>query len=344
MKNIVFPVLGLLVLFCCRADKPVSEIQEKSDDIISSRPIEQEWILDEDFVIPGKREGEYTLGGLITDLKIDSKGNILVLDKLEGCVRVFDDGGRYLRSIGKQGRGSGELTEAVAFALDPDGNIHIVQVMKHDRRNRRMNVFAHQGDLLRTMVLTEYVAQFFFTAGGGVLAKTIGHKGQEIAIYDKNMNKQRTLALLPPPKQIPSQKKRSVADFANHPDLLLGALNNRGFIYCESSDNKLSILDPYGEPLFVIEKSVEATDTSTRFILVDGDGEGNILAVSVHSGDSFFKTRKMFIEVFDDHGRFIHKTTTDAFGILKITEDAVFGLRFHEALPPDIVKFRQRIS
>ena len=51
----------------------------------------------------------------------------------------------------------------------------------------------------------------------------------------------------------------------------------------------------------------------------------------------------MFVDIYDEEGRYVHWITADAFAILKITKDAVFSLRFRDPHPPDIVKFKHNL-
>lgn len=145
--------------------------------------------------------------------------------------------------------------------------------------------------------------------------------------------KLRTIASFPAPK----------TPFRNRPVFLLGSLNGNGFVYADPTEHQLHVLDVHGEPRYVIEKDSLKLDLATHLVFLGGDAAGKIYAVRVPAGESFFKDRKMFIDVFDDEGRYTHRITLDAFGVLKITKDAVFGLRFRDPHPPDIVKFKYKM-
>ena len=359
MKKLIFPILGLLVLFGCKKDAPPPEPSEPPPLWMSgpSEPTamtiinpyqslngEREWTLDEELVIPGKREGEYTLGGLIRDLEIDGEGRILVLDRLNGCVRVFDGGGRYLRSIGRSEQDPGDMTEAEAFAVDTSGRIHIVHVPKYDIRGRVLTVFTPEGEVLRTLALEERIGPFDFASDGHIVARVWdGKNNQEIVLYDENMKRLKTIASYPAPKPAATDSRENSAAFAEKPGLLLGFLKAHGFVYSGPAEHHLNTLNSRGDPNYRIEKDSLKLDLDTHLVFLGGDAAGNIYAVRIPSDESFFKDRKMFVDLYDEEGRYNRKITADAFAILEITKDAVFGLRFRDPHPPDIVKFKHNL-
>ena len=361
MKKLIFPILGLLVFFGCKKDAPPPEPSPLDLPLLAlpgqSAPMgmtvinpylplegEGEWTLDEEFVIPGKREGEYTLGGLITDLKIDGEGRIFVLDRLNGCVRVFDGEGRYLRSIGRSERDPGDLTEAEAFALDPAGRIHIVHVPKHNIQGRVLSVFTPEGEVLKTLPLEERIGPFDFMSDGNILARVFdGTDKQEIVLHDENMKRLRTIASYPAPKRTAPESRENLVAFPEHPGLLLGFLNAHGFVYSGPAEHHLNTLNSRGDPNCRIEKDSLKLDLDTHLFFLGGDAAGKIYAVRVPSDESFFKAGKMFVDIYEEDGRYLRRIAADAFAILKITNDAVFGLRFRDPHPPDIVKFKHNL-
>jgi hypothetical protein len=363
MKKLIFPILGLLLVFGCQREAPPSKPPEPSEPpppwmsgtseptgmtIINpyqSLDGEREWTLDEEFVIPGKREGEYTLGGLIRDLEIDGEGRILVLDRLNGCVRVFDGGGRYLRSIGRSGRDPGDMTEAEAFALDSAGRIHIVHVPKHAIRGRALTVLTPEGEVLKTMPLEEHIGPFGFTSDGQIVARVLdANHNQDIALFDENLKRLKTIASYPAPKPTAPESRETLVSFPKHPGLLLGFLNAHGFVYSGPAEHHLNTLNSRGDPNYRLEKDSLKLDLDTHLTFLGGDAAGNIYAVRIPSDESFFKDRKMFVDIYDEGGGYVHRITADAFAILKITKDAVFGMRSRDPHPPDIVKFKHNLS
>ena len=60
-----------------------------------------------DLTIGGDTEDENYLLNSPSQVVVDSRGNILVLDSGEDHIKKFDSNGKYLITIGKRGRGPG---------------------------------------------------------------------------------------------------------------------------------------------------------------------------------------------------------------------------------------------
>ncbi len=77
----------------------------------------------------GKEEGEsWEMLANVTAVAFDRQNNLYVLDAGNYRVLVFDARGRFLRQIGKQGDGPGELSFALGLAIAPDGDVVIADM------------------------------------------------------------------------------------------------------------------------------------------------------------------------------------------------------------------------
>lgn len=83
--------------------------------------------------------------GRVGDIELDNDGNVYVLDRSGRVVQVFDEDGVFLRTIGRRGRGPGELENPVAVGWGPEGYLWIV-----DPGNGRYAVFDPLGELVAT--------------------------------------------------------------------------------------------------------------------------------------------------------------------------------------------------
>lgn len=63
--------------------------------------------------------------GRIADIEVGSEGTIYVIDQQASAVRVFDAGGSFVRSIGREGEGPGEFQRPGQIALSPDGGVWV---------------------------------------------------------------------------------------------------------------------------------------------------------------------------------------------------------------------------
>ena len=82
-------------------------------------------------------------------LAVDDAGLLYVLDVQDACVRVYDDQGAYLRSIGRRGQGPGEIGAAFSIVI-PTGSKTLVF---NDIRGRRLVFFSLDGVFERNVPL-----------------------------------------------------------------------------------------------------------------------------------------------------------------------------------------------
>lgn len=78
--------------------------------------------------------------GQIGDFTVDAYGRIYVLDRQAAEIRVFDESGAHVRSIGRKGSGPGEFRDAIGLDWDAQGRLWVV-----DPGNARYSVFDTAG-------------------------------------------------------------------------------------------------------------------------------------------------------------------------------------------------------
>jgi hypothetical protein len=84
-----------------------------------------------------------------TDVTWDPQGNIFISDGyINSRVAKYDKNGDWVKSWGMPGRGDSQLNTPHSIAADAQGNIYVA-----DRGNRRIQVFDHDGTLLRIMTI-----------------------------------------------------------------------------------------------------------------------------------------------------------------------------------------------
>jgi hypothetical protein len=102
----------------------------------------------EDLTIGADSVPEYQFGR-IGDLAVSAAGDIAAIDQLNGVVRVFDSTGRHRVSLGRPGRGPGELSRSA-------NGIYWVgaeSLLVLDPGERRYTMFAMDGQPVRTTPL-----------------------------------------------------------------------------------------------------------------------------------------------------------------------------------------------
>jgi sugar lactone lactonase YvrE len=85
----------------------------------------------------GQRDGEpYAFWGP-RDVAIGPDGNVYVSDTGNKRITIFDPNGRYLRALGGEGSGPGQLKEPVGIAFDPAGNLWVADTW--NQRIQKLN-------------------------------------------------------------------------------------------------------------------------------------------------------------------------------------------------------------
>jgi hypothetical protein len=107
------------------------------------------WTATVDLTIGADSGHEAYQFGRIGDLAITPRGDIAVIDQLAGTVRVFDREGTFVRSVGRPGRGPGELSRS-ANGIFPLGGVSLVGA---DPGERRLTVYAPDGAGANTIAL-----------------------------------------------------------------------------------------------------------------------------------------------------------------------------------------------
>jgi len=86
---------------------------------------------------------EYLLNRPV-ELRIDDKGFFYIMDWRDCHILVYDDSGKYVRTIGRKGQGPGEFMGLVYFDFLSDGHLFV-----NDGMNQRISIFDREGNHLR---------------------------------------------------------------------------------------------------------------------------------------------------------------------------------------------------
>ena len=89
-----------------------------------------------------------------TEVAIGMKGSVYVLDGANNKVKIFTRNGKFVRSVGRSGKGEGEFGYPVGMDIDAQGDIYIA-----DTGNRRIQVLDPNGNYLRKIDLSRWHAR-----------------------------------------------------------------------------------------------------------------------------------------------------------------------------------------
>jgi len=129
----------------------------------------------EDLVIGGDADDPNQSFYRVEDVAVDANGNIYVLESGNKRVQVFDQRGRYLRTIGSEGQGPGELQEPHGIIVAGDA------VVVPDLSNRRVNRWSLDGEYIGTSTMVRRTFAGLGLADGTILGGFIVyHREREI--------------------------------------------------------------------------------------------------------------------------------------------------------------------
>lgn len=173
------PAAGPFFLLVLAAISGCTDSKPGQSDAVVPR-----WRGTEDLAI-GSLKGEHKQFGAISGIASDRHGRIFIADADNHTIAVFDSGGHYLFSIGREGSGPGELKGPCCLALDAAGDLWV-----HDAFNSRYHRYAidDAGAMLRetrpTMGTTAAVwSKLTFDGAGrliGVVARPFPDRGMQM--------------------------------------------------------------------------------------------------------------------------------------------------------------------
>ncbi len=141
----VFVALSITTFACASGDYDTIVIDSAGVRLVTNHEVGEgwretpRWTVAQDLVIGGDSTMEHQFGR-IGDLAVSPNGDIAVIDQLNGVVRVFDRDGRFRRSIGRSGRGPGELSRSANGIFFLGESLLVL-----DPGEQRMTVFAPDG-------------------------------------------------------------------------------------------------------------------------------------------------------------------------------------------------------
>lgn len=123
----------------------------------------EEWTLElrSDVVIGGQSADAQSAFYEPTDLGVDGRGRVYVLDSGNSRVQVFEPDGAYLRTLGRSGEGPGDLRRPEGLWVYPDGEVVVA-----DTGNRRLQPYGASGEPLSPIGLDHLPMDVVGTADG----------------------------------------------------------------------------------------------------------------------------------------------------------------------------------
>jgi hypothetical protein len=97
------------------------------------------------------KEPENIIFFRLGDIATDSKNNIYILDKKEKFVYLFNEGGKFLKKIGRPGQGPGEFVRPCSIYIDLKDIIYVL-----DESQRRVEIFDSNANYIKSIKVINF--------------------------------------------------------------------------------------------------------------------------------------------------------------------------------------------
>ena len=195
---------------------------------------------------PDKEASYFPKGAM---LSVDGAGNLYVTDWGNRRVQMFDKGGAFVRTIGRQGQGPGEYMSAGYVHIEADGNVWV-------EGGPQWVVFSKDGLFLKNVVVSKFMRQKMLGPGGSFIGTTQpsaaqGDPKHELVKVESDGKTFRTIAEF---RGELSQAKRAISYHSYSNSIAFAPVGPDAFVYGFTDEYKLYVADFEGRTTLVIIK------------------------------------------------------------------------------------------
>lgn len=212
--------------------------------------------LEEDLVLGSESDDRY-LFYRVWDIKTDAQGNIYVLDSGANRIQKYDNNGKYLQSIGRQGQGPGEFERPIMMSLDKQDNLYVAEMAK-------IHTFDRGGKFVKTTTIPFFFMNFAPNSEGNfaVTGRVTSEAKQNLGVFilDADGEIRKKIAEFP---GLPLHETGMTISHDYSPQIRYAAVPDLGFIYGYNMEYKLYMADWSGKNVVTFDKE-EAIHSVSR--------------------------------------------------------------------------------
>lgn len=324
--GILLPVFSALIISCSQQNTKWRGTIEEVDGVTivknPKEPIYDEdvFVLEEELSI-GEAEGrEEYMFSRIRSVAVDDEERIYILDTTEAHVKVFDQKGKYIRTIGRDGQGPGEFQSPLVLSITSQNELVV-----EDFTNR-LSFFSLEGEFKRNLLTAKTGALGIdMDSEGNIIATVIVREKEnpryEIKKFDSELNYLHSLGSSP----LPSVTRNgfnpfmpSIRSDINYNDQIVTGYPEKYEIeiFDKSGNMIRKIIKDYDPIEISEEEKKEATESmppdikltipryhaAYRWLITDDEGR-----IFVRTFERVVNGEDYYHDIFDEEGRYIAK-------------------------------------
>ena len=85
-----------------------------------------------------------------THVRVNPDGQVIVMDKGDNCLYIFNEEGEYIKKVGQAGQGPGDLFKPMYLCIDEKGDIYV-----YEYGNRRISIFSADGKFTNSFRISD---------------------------------------------------------------------------------------------------------------------------------------------------------------------------------------------
>lgn len=225
--------------------------------------------LSKDLSIGVKSGDENYMFSEVSRVAVDFEGTIYIQDEKNGCIKTFDQQGKFIKSFGKKGQGPGEIQSYGRMSLSEDSLVIM------DISNARLTFFSKDGEFTRHVPIGKYRSPSAIVDSKGVIYGDILSFGDTPVIqlikFNSSFEPISTITTIEMPKQPP-------------PGILMERIyfkvrDDDSLVWGRTHKYEINILTSAGEPVKRIVKEfqpIEVTAGSLREVMQEKYPDRNI--------------------------------------------------------------------
>ena len=105
--------------------------------------------LEEDLTIDDTNSEDYFFSA-VSNINVDSKGNIFILDRMQGNIYIFNKLGNFIKPLGEIGQGPGEFQSPRRIGIDSEDRVNVLD-------NRKLHLFDNRLEYNKTSMKAGYM-------------------------------------------------------------------------------------------------------------------------------------------------------------------------------------------